>query len=276
MSAPLSTEAHRTGRSGMRGPSPLSTIPRLAPPWRPPGIVMIDWRAIDTVLLDMDGTLLDLHFDSHFWLEHLPRRYVELHRLDEATQEQLRERILRERGTLNWYSLDYWSRELGVDIVALKREVQHLIGLRSDALDFLTWLRQAHPRVVLATNADRASLELKLPLTGLEEYLDASVSSADLGVPKEVQAFWPALQAVEPFDPARTLFIDDNPRVLASAREFGIRHLLGIKQPDSTRPERELGEFVALDRFAAILPGNLPPGQEPTAAAEEGGHGENP
>lgn len=219
---------------------------------------MIDWRAIDTVLLDMDGTLLDLHFDSHFWLEHLPRRYGELHRLDEATQDELRARIIREQGSLNWYSLAYWSRELGVDIVALKREVQHLIGLRGDALDFLQWLKCAHPRVVLATNADRESLALKLPLTGLEAYLDAIVSSADLGVPKEAQAFWFALQEIEPFDPERTLFIDDNPVVLESAREYGIRHLLGIKQPDSTRPERKLEKFVALDRFAALLPAERP------------------
>ena len=215
---------------------------------------MLDWRDIDTVLLDMDGTLLDLHFDSHFWLEHLPRRYVELHHLDQATQDILRDRIIREQGALNWYSLAYWRQELGVDIVALKREVQHLIGLRSDALDFLTWLKQQHPRVVLATNADRESLALKLPLTGLEQYLDAIVSSADVGVPKERQEFWFALQEIEPFDPQRTLFIDDNPAVLESAREFGIRHLLGIKQPDSQRPERELEAFIVLDRFATLLP----------------------
>lgn len=219
---------------------------------------MIDWRAIDTVLLDMDGTLLDLHFDSHFWLDHLPRRYAELHRLDEATQETLRARIIREQGTLNWYSLAYWSRELGVDIVALKREIQHLIGLRGDALDFLQWLKKAHPRVVLATNADRESLALKLPLTGIEQYLDAIVSSADLGVPKEAQEFWFALQDVEPFDPERTLFIDDNAAVLESAREFGIRYLMGIKQPDSRKPEKELEEFIALDRFARLLPSELP------------------
>ncbi|MCW4153720.1 GMP/IMP nucleotidase [Halomonas sp. 18H] len=223
---------------------------------------MIDWRAIDTVLLDMDGTLLDLHFDSHFWLEHLPRRYVELHRLDDATQETIRARILRDQGSLDWYSLAYWRRELGVDIVALKREVQHLIGLRSDALDFLVWLKQAHPRVVLATNADRESLDLKLPLTGLEAYLDAVVSSADIGAPKEEQAFWSALQRIEPFDPARTLLIDDNSVVLESAREFGIRHLLGILQPDSQRPERRLESFSAVDRFARLLPETSPSQEE--------------
>lgn len=219
---------------------------------------MIDWQTIDTVLLDMDGTLLDLHFDSHFWLEHLPRRYVELHQLDEASQarltkKQLIERITDMRGTLSWYSLDHWSQELGVDIIALKREVQHLIGLRGDALDFLQWLKTQHPRVILATNADRASLELKLPLTGLESYLDAIVSSQDVGAAKEEQAFWFALQEIEPFDPARTLFIDDNPKVLESAREFGIRYLLGIREPDSQRPEKVLKEFVALDRFADLM-----------------------
>ena len=40
---------------------------------------MIDWDAIDTVLLDMDGTLLDLHFDNYFWMDHLPRLYAEKH-----------------------------------------------------------------------------------------------------------------------------------------------------------------------------------------------------
>ena len=220
---------------------------------------MIDWRDIDTVLLDMDGTLLDLHFDSHFWLEHLPKRYVELHQLDEASQarltkEQLIARITDMQGTLSWYSLDYWSQELGVDIIALKHEVQHLIGLRGDALDFLQWLKTQHPRVILATNADRASLELKLPLTGLERYLDAIVSSQDVGAAKEEQAFWFALQEMEPFDPARTLFIDDNPSVLESAREFGIRYLLGIREPDSQRPEKVLKTFVALDRFADLMP----------------------
>ncbi|WP_280563220.1 GMP/IMP nucleotidase [Chromohalobacter sp. 48-RD10] len=219
---------------------------------------MVDWNAIDTVLLDMDGTLLDLHFDSHFWLEHLPQRYVEMHKLDAHHADTLRSRIIGEQGTLNWYSLAYWSRELDVDVVALKREVQHLIGLRSDALDFLKWLKKAHPRVVLATNADRESLALKLPLTGLEEYLDVIISSADVGVAKEAPEFWFALQDIEPFEPGRTLFIDDNPAVLESAREYGIRHLLGIKQPDSQRPERELENFIALERFATLLPQDMP------------------
>ncbi|HNG60363.1 MAG TPA: haloacid dehalogenase, partial [Cellvibrionaceae bacterium] len=37
---------------------------------------MIPWQAIDTLLLDMDGTLLDLHYDNYFWLEYLPRAFA--------------------------------------------------------------------------------------------------------------------------------------------------------------------------------------------------------
>ena len=45
------------------------------------GVKMIDWQQIDTVFLDMDGTLLDLNFDNHFWLKHVPLRYSERYQL---------------------------------------------------------------------------------------------------------------------------------------------------------------------------------------------------
>ena len=47
----------------------------------------LDWLHIDSVFLDMDGTLLDLHFDNHFWLEYVPACYANRHRmaLEQAT-----------------------------------------------------------------------------------------------------------------------------------------------------------------------------------------------
>ena len=90
---------------------------------------MLDWQEIDTVLLDMDGTLLDLHFDSHFWLEFLPLKYAEKHGLDpERSRAPLIERIMSLRGSLEWYCLDYWSRELDLPLAELKREVADRIG----------------------------------------------------------------------------------------------------------------------------------------------------
>ncbi|HEY5717735.1 MAG TPA: haloacid dehalogenase-like hydrolase, partial [Motiliproteus sp.] len=133
---------------------------------------MLDWNAIDTVLLDMDGTLLDLHFDSYFWLQHLPARYAAIHGVaPDLARQQLLERIMKEQGSLNWYCVDYWSRELQVDIAALKHEVADKVAFRPQVQDFLHALRKAGKRAVIVTNAHRKSLGLKLERTGLDRYV---------------------------------------------------------------------------------------------------------
>ena len=221
---------------------------------------MIDWREIDTVLLDMDGTLLDLYFDNYFWLQHLPLRYAAHHnRPLEQVQAELAERIEREQGTLNWYCLDYWTRELGLDIRQLKEEIQHLIAFRPHVQDFLGELRDSHHRVILVTNAHRKSLDLKLAITQLDQYFDRLVSSHDFGVPKENLDFWAQLRELEPFDPSRTLLIDDSAAVLRSARAYGIRHLLTILQPDSRQAPRKVEDFVGLNHFEDIRLSRQPP-----------------
>lgn len=215
---------------------------------------MIDWQQIDTILLDMDGTLLDLHFDNFFWQEYLPKRYAELHGVDYSlARQQLAERIGALRGTLKWYCLDHWSTALDVDIRALKEEVSHKIQLRPHVEAFLTRLREHDKQRLLVTNAHPLALSLKLDLTGLDRWLDQIISSHDLRQPKEAQAFWHALQEHSPFDPKRTLFVDDNLTVLQSAQTFGIEHLLCIHQPDS-RTARMVDAYPAIHHFDEIMP----------------------
>jgi putative hydrolase of the HAD superfamily len=216
---------------------------------------MVDWKDIDTVLLDMDGTLLDLHFDNFFWLEHLPRRYAEMFdRRQEDARHELVERFRTEQGNLNWYCVDYWSRELGLDVRALKEEMRHLIAVRPFVEDFLARLHKSHRRVLLVTNAHHKSLSLKLEQTGLERWFDAIVCSHDFNLAKEQPGFWAALASVEPFEPQRTLLIDDNLAVLQSAHEYGIRYLLTLLQPDSRRAARSGLHFPAILHFDEIMP----------------------
>tara|TARA_R110002167_G_scaffold2178_11_gene11116 strand:+ start:2909 stop:3562 length:654 start_codon:yes stop_codon:yes gene_type:complete len=216
---------------------------------------MLDWSKIDTVLLDMDGTLLDLHFDTYFWLEHLPARYAQTHGLEPVqAKKQLTERIIREQGTLNWYCVDYWSEQLGVDVAGLKKEIVDKVAFRPHVPDFLKALQQHRLRSVIVTNAHPKSLQLKLMHTGLDRYIDRILSSHDFGLPKEDVAFWTLLQQQEPFDPARTLLIDDSLAVLRSAREYGIEQLLSILQPDSQQPQRDIQEFSAIHHFDQIKP----------------------
>ncbi len=217
---------------------------------------MLDWDRIDTVLLDMDGTLLDLHFDNHFWLEFVPARYAARHGLSlgEAKAECLR-RYERVAGTLDWYCIDHWTEELGLDIALLKAEVDHLIAVLPHVTEFLDLLGRAGKRRVLVTNAHQKSLALKMDRTRLHRRLDALVSSHEIGLAKENPGFWPRLREREPFDPARTLFVDDSLSVLRAARDYGIAWLLAIRHPDRNQPVREIDEFPAVIDFDEVIPG---------------------
>ena len=217
--------------------------------------MQLDWSGIDTVLLDMDGTLLDLHFDNQFWLRHLPRRFAALKGLEEgAATEVLHRRIESQRGSLNWYCLDYWARELEVDIVGLKREIAHLIAVRPHVERFLQWLRASHRRTILVTNSHQSGMDLKFAHTGLAGWVDEVVCSHDYGAPKESPLFWQALQRQHPFNPARTLLIDDTESILQAAADFGVAHLLTLRQPDSQAPLREGLRFAAIHHFDELLP----------------------
>jgi 5'-nucleotidase len=216
---------------------------------------MPDWKQIDTVLLDMDGTLLDLHFDNHFWQVYVPSKFAERHGLphDEAHAECFRRYDAR-AGTLDWYCVDYWTQQLELDIVHLKQELAHLIAVHPDVIDFLAALKTAGKRVVLVTNAHRKSLNLKMDHTGLAVHFDAMHVSHEYGYAKEDPAFWSALRRSEPFDPARTLLIDDSLPVLRSAREYGIAYLLAVLQPDTRQPDKDVADFAAIRRFGQITP----------------------
>jgi len=216
---------------------------------------MLEWQNIQTVLLDMDGTLLDLHFDNHFWLEHVPKRFAQKHGLPiGAAKQALLSRYQAIEGTLNWYSVDHWSDALGLDIVKLKEELGHLISIHPYVPEFLDAVRASGRRVVIVTNAHQKSLALKMERTQLERYFDQIVCAHDLGFPKEDQSFWMALQNIEPFNAEKTLLVDDSHVVLESAREYGIAHLLAVHQPDTQAEPKAPGEFRALECFGNLLP----------------------
>ncbi|MAK91011.1 MAG: haloacid dehalogenase [Oceanospirillaceae bacterium] len=209
-----------------------------------------DWQQIDTVLLDMDGTLLDLHFDNYFWLDHVPAQYAAHHGLsEEEALAELNKSFVGLRGTLNWYCLDYWTELTGLPIADLKRDVQDKIGFRPHVKDFLQRLRDMGKRTVIVTNAHRYSVDLKMEHTGLDQLVDCVISSHDYQEPKESQAFWDHLASNETFDPARTLLIDDSEAVLESAARWGIGWLLAIYHPDSQKPPKTDGRFPGVNHF---------------------------
>ncbi|MFT4610597.1 MAG: putative hydrolase of the HAD superfamily [Glaciecola sp.] len=216
---------------------------------------MVNWDQIKTVMLDMDGTLLDLHYDNHFWLTHLPLRFAEIHGLSlPESKQQLHRHIRSLEGTLNWYCLDYWSKQLNIDIVALKSETKHKIRERPNTQEFLKGLKASGKVIYLVTNAHPDGVAIKFKQTCIEPFFDKVITSHQFQAPKEQQSFWRALARDYPFNNDSTLFIDDNKAVLDAAQTFGIKHILGIHQPDSQQ-QRMLTEVSSIHDFDEIMAG---------------------
>lgn len=213
------------------------------------------WQQITTVLLDMDGTLLDLHFDNYFWLQFLPLKYAEQFGVsNEEGHRVLTQAAEETHGTLNWYCLDYWSERLNMPVAALKQDIVDKIQYRPYVKDFLAMLKQQGKRTVIVTNAHRDSVDLKMANTGLDQLVDRIISSHDYQEPKESQAFWQHLQKDEAFDVATTLLIDDSQAVLKSAQTWGFKHLLTIFHPDSKKAPNTDSEHPGIHHFDELMP----------------------
>ena len=215
---------------------------------------MLNWYDIDTVLLDMDGTLLDLQFDNYFWQEFLPMKWGEIHGLDADTAKvRLLPHFRQIEGSLSWYCLDYWSDYLEIDILTLNLELEHLIKIRPHVPEFLDYVAGTGKSMALVTNAHQSMIELKFKNTGIGGYFEHVFCAHDFGIPKEEAGFWSELHRHFPYNPNRTLLIDDNVSVLASARDYGIRHLLAVAQPDSSMPRRDIRDFRAMVSFQELF-----------------------
>ena len=218
----------------------------------------MNWRSLDTLLLDMDGTVLDLAFDNYFWRELVPRVVARQRNIpyDEARQLVL-EKYAKVEGTLTWYCLEYWSHELGLDLFRLKRASSQRIRYLPGALEFLKSVAKRDLRMILVTNAHDDTLKVKKGVAGLGRFFEVCFSSHRLGRPKEDPEFWPLLEASLGFEPGRTLFVDDSLPVLGAARDYGMGHILAISRPDTARPSREVRGFEAVEGLGQLT-GTLP------------------
>ncbi len=218
--------------------------------------MMIDWKQIDTVLLDMDGTLLDLNFDNHFWNEFVPLKFAHLRNINvDSAKKILEPQFKSMEGKLEWYCLDYWSEILQLDIVALKTELAGLIEVLPHVTEFLEKLQVSSKKVLLVTNAHPDSLALKMEKTCLQPFFDSIISSHHYGYPKENTQFWKHFYQHQTFNKKKSLMIDDSLAVLNAAKLFGIEYLISVSKPDSLLPKKVINEYVSIEDFRELMIG---------------------
>ena len=214
------------------------------------------WDDIDDVLLDMDGTLLDRHFDNFFFEEELPRRYAALHGLPfEVSRERLMTMYRTVEGELAWTDLHYWTERVGIDVVALHKELDHLIGFLPGAESFLRELRARGKRIIVLTNAHEAGVAVKSAKTGLARHVDRIVDAFEVGYLKMRAEYWPACRRLVGFDPTRSLYVDDDESCLLAAKQFGIHRLVHSAKSSSQLAPVHSASFASVERLSLLFNG---------------------
>lgn len=218
-----------------------------------PAPLAIEWSDIDDVLLDMDGTLLDRHFDNFFFEEELPRRYAAMHGLAfEESRARLMAMYRSVERELDWTDLRYWTARVGIDVVAMTKELDGMIGFLPDAPGFLARLRSQSKRVTVVTNAHPTGVAIKAAKTGVDRQVDRIVDAFQVGYLKMRPEYWPVCRRVVGFDPKRTLYVDDDEECLAAASDFGVRYVVHRAKSSSRLPPAPSPRFPSIDDFAML------------------------
>jgi putative hydrolase of the HAD superfamily len=209
---------------------------------------------ITHVLLDMDGTLLDKYFDDYFWEHLVPEKYADKHRISFGkAKELLMEKYRSQEETLNWTDIDYWSHQLGLDILALKEQIRHLIEVHPHVEDFLKHMQKRGKKVYIATNAHDKVLTLKMKKTEIGKYLTGTITSAAMGQPKERPEFWDRAEKTLGFRKERALFVDDTLAVIRTAKRYGIKYLLYKAKGNSRAAPGTNREFATIMDFNELI-----------------------
>ncbi len=212
------------------------------------------WDTIDTVMLDMDGTLLDKHFDDYFWEVYVPEHYSLAHDISiEEAKEELLQRYQQVESTLAWADLEHWSHELGLDLPELKLRVNHLIGVHPYVIEFLEFCLKAKKKLYLITNAHSKTLSIKLNKTAIGSWFDRVICAEEIGFAKEEEQFWHELEKTLEFDPARSLLADDTEKVLNTAAGYGIGFLIYVARSSSRQSVRYSEKYPSIDYFKELI-----------------------
>lgn len=213
-----------------------------------------EWNSIDTILLDMDGTLLDLSFDNHFWKTEVPSIYAKEAGLTiEQSQEFLGKCYQDYNGTLNWYCTDFWAEKLGFDIIAHKTKLAHQVSLRPGTIEFLEIVQKSDKEVVLVTNAHPETLRVKLEQINIKNYFDKLYTSHQFNYPKESPLFWSQLESEMNTSLSRCLFVDDTESILRQAKQSGVRYIAMVEQPDLSQPAKTDLTLPSINQLDELL-----------------------
>lgn len=215
----------------------------------------INWSSIDTVLLDMDGTLIDQHHEDVFWKDMVPKAYAKKNNLalDEAKRILFAKYNKKSPRSLIWGNMDARGKELGLELRSMRSKIKPFIKLHPHTLRFLRFLKKQKKRIYLVTAADPKDIDIEMAHTKIGEYFNGVYTVLDLGFTKHYPLFWKRLQKKIRFDKNRTLLAEDNENILRVAKSFGIKYVVFKSKSSSRKPPHVPKGLLCVRHFDDLM-----------------------
>jgi HAD superfamily hydrolase (TIGR01509 family) len=212
---------------------------------RPPGqqaVAALDAAPFETVLFDIDGTLVDTNYlhaiawrrgfaDAGF---DVPTARIHRH-IGMGAGLLMEELIGQERDDVK----AGWRRHFD----ALKPEIRAFAG----AADLLRDIRGRGMRVVLASSSEEADLDALLAALDAEDAIDCVTSAGDVGEAKPSPEVFEVAMRKASCDPDRTVVVGDTTWDVEAARRAGLG-CIGVLTGGISRGELEAAGALAVYR----------------------------
>ena len=215
---------------------------------------MIKLNSTTAILLDLDGVILDIEYDIKFWESWLPEHMArKLNLSEEEAKSEILTKIEMQKGTLNFYDLNYWDDLLNIDcmqIIKEKEEKCFYIKGSYEALQKLSALQ--NPKHIL-TNGDPRIQEYKAETQNFLEFFDSIFYSMYVGYPKESKEFWTLARHNLNLDFEDTIFIDDDFKVVTAAAKAGVKQVAWITPGKNRILQNEIKTFPSLANLVSEI-----------------------
>ena len=215
---------------------------------------MVKLNSTTAILLDLDGVILNLDYDIKFWESWLPEHLAsQSNQSLKEVKTKIQAEIDIQRGTLNFYDLNYWDDLLSVDCMEIIREQEEKCSYLEGSYEALQRLSAMQNPKHILTNGDPRAQEYKAETQNFLEFFDSIFYSMHTGYPKEEKEFWALARHNLNLDFEDAIFIDDDFKVVTAAIKVGIKKVIWITPGKNRVLQNGIETFPSLAELAATI-----------------------
>ena len=182
---------------------------------------MVKLNSTTAILSDLDGVILNIDYDIKFWESWLPEYIANQSSLtEEEAKAEILSKIDLQRGTLNFYDLNYWDDLLDLDCMEIIKEKEEKCSYLEGSYEALQRLSTLENPKYILTNGDPRIQEYKAESNDFLKFFDSIFYSMLVGYPKESREFWALASLIPALTAAVTTLKSSSINIASSKSRF--------------------------------------------------------